>query len=108
MGRNRPAHPRRIARYRAPERQGPVKRPAIAFSTGHVWADRRQNHYQLKRGSDMIMTVMLAFAAQAAPVAVPAKVKDPKQRICHTVYLAESRIPQRDCRTRAEWDELER
>jgi len=60
----------------------------------------------------MLMGLLLLAQAVAAPAAVsaqaPAPPSDQEKLICHSELVGASRIAQRICRTKAEWDRIER
>jgi predicted secreted protein len=64
----------------------------------------------------MMMLTGLLLLAQAstamAPASTPAEAAAPpaaeQKLICHSETIGASRIPQRICRTKSEWDQIER
>lgn len=54
----------------------------------------------------MMITMVLALAAGTTAASPAAKQKDPNQQVCRSEYPLGSRIPERICKTRAEWDEI--
>ena len=54
------------------------------------------------------MLVMFVLALATVPVGTTSvsKEKDPNQKVCRTEYPLGSRIPERVCKTRGEWDAI--
>ena len=54
----------------------------------------------------MLVAFVLALATVPVGTTSVSKERDPNQKVCRTEYPLGSRIPERVCKTRGEWDAI--
>ena len=56
----------------------------------------------------MLIGLLFLVQASSVPATTPAQAPAPDQKVvCHSEYVLDSRIMQRICHTKAEWDQIE-
>lgn len=61
----------------------------------------------LVAGSGVLSAGSALASGSAGDAAAEGKARDPSRRVCRSLLPTGSRLPQRTCRTQAEWDRIE-